>query len=234
MAMLLNAIKQKLKDFLTYNAVNPVNALTTEAIYQGIFDNQCRNLGIRNDFFPVGAAASYSLMYLLFRLLTEHAVSTIVELGSGQTTLLIDRIRQQETRHVCYEQDRLWHDHLGRILQRCDYRLRSMAGGYRDGIEFQWYEDVELCDFELLLVDGPIGVDRFSRFGCIDLIAANRSPDFVIVFDDSARPGERDTISHVRKVLDGSGVDYKLNELIGRAEQTIITAGRFRPVSYYY
>jgi len=32
-------------------------------------------------------------MYLLFRVFNEHEVNSVVEFGSGQTTLLIDRIK---------------------------------------------------------------------------------------------------------------------------------------------
>src|SRR5712692_2100944 len=155
--MPIAALKQKLRDFLRYNAVNPVNYVTSEVLYQGIFDNQCRNLGIKNDFYPVGVAASYSLMYLLCRIVSEHELATIVELGSGQTTLLLDRIKNAATRHICYEHNEFWYDHLKSRLQHCDYRLRRLVPGREDGIDYSWYDNVEYCDFDLLLIDGPGG-----------------------------------------------------------------------------
>ncbi|MFO1362582.1 MAG: hypothetical protein U1F45_08905 [Burkholderiales bacterium] len=47
-------------------------------------------------------------------------------------------------------------------------------------------------DFDLMLVDGPSGVEHFPG-----LAAGRRFPptaeDFILVFDDCVRPGERET-----------------------------------------
>ena len=232
--MAISYLKQRFKDFVTNNVVGPLSRQNAEVIFQNIFDNQCRKASIQNDFYPVGAAAGYSLMYLLIRTLSECDIAEVVELGSGQSTLLIDRVKRPGTRHVCYENDSTWHGIVAPRLQTCDYRLRELTEQSIAGRECRWYRDVEPGDFDLLLVDGPGGEDRFSRFGAVKLIKSNRKEHFVIIFDDSARPGEKDTIEFVVALLRNKGHDIKVNSLSGRTEQTVITTGKYRSVSYYY
>ena len=226
-------IKSRLRDFLRWHVTLPLRDETSEVLYQGLFPQQCANAGIRNDFYPVGGAANYSLMYVLCRILTERDVKSIVEVGSGQTTILIDRVRSPSARHVCYEHDPVWYADISRRLMRCDYRLRPLERRSSDaGHALDAYADIELLDFDLLLVDGPPGGDRYSRFACIDLIAASRLPDYAIVFDDAKRGGERETIEHAVSMLRGPGVDLAVSELHARKRHAILSAGRFRAVSH--
>lgn len=227
-------LKQRLADFLAWHVTAPLRADLQEIVYQGLFSQQCINFGLRNDFYPVGAAAGYSLMYLLARILTELPVDSVVELGSGQSTLLVDRLKRPQTRHVCYENDPTWHAMLAPRLVGCDYRLRELVDRNVSGIMTRTYRELDAGDFDLLLVDGPNGTDRLSRFGCMDLIAANRRREFILVFDDSGRPGEQSTIAEVARWLSRSGIDYKSNTLSGRTQQTVITTPQFRAASYFY
>ena len=97
---MLQTAKARLAGFLHRNVTDPVLAMQLELSYQNVFDIQCRNRGLTNEFYPLGAAACYGLMYLLFRVLEELPVSSIVEFGSGQSTVLIDRIKRPETCHA--------------------------------------------------------------------------------------------------------------------------------------
>ncbi|MFO1362583.1 MAG: hypothetical protein U1F45_08910 [Burkholderiales bacterium] len=61
--------------------------------YSDSNENSCFSLvdrdlavnGVKNDFYPVGAAASYGLLYLLIRILRENEIGSIVEFGSGES-----------------------------------------------------------------------------------------------------------------------------------------------------
>lgn len=202
--------------------------------YQNLFDIQCRNRGIANDFYGVGAAASYGLMYLLFRVFNEHEINSVVEFGSGQTTLLIDRIKNAGTNHTCYEHSSDWHALIAPRLSRCDYRLRPLEEATIENRQVQWYSDVETHDFDLLLVDGPPGTDRYSRFGCVELIRSHTSKDFLIIMDDVQRRGEQDTVANILEVLRSAGVAFRVNQLHARTTQTVIGGGRFVAATYYY
>jgi hypothetical protein len=205
-----------------------------ELAYQNIFDIQCRNHGITNDFYALGAAASYGLMYFLFRVFDEHEIRNVVEFGSGQTTLLIDRIKRTGTHHVCYEHSPDWHARFAPRLISCDYRLRPLKEATIEARQVQWYSGVEARNFDLLLVDGPIGTDRFSRFGCVELIRSHISNDFLIIMDDGQRRGEQDTVAHIVDLLRSAGLTFRLNQLQARSTQTVIAGGRFVAATYYY
>ena len=232
--MVTQNIKRRLVGFLTRHIVRPVEDLASEQIFQQIFNQQCLNRQIPNDFYPVGGAASYSLMYLLFRLLTENKIDSIVEFGSGQSTVLIDRLRSDAARHVCYEDDPAWHAAVSKKVSRCDYRLCPLEQRVIDGVTCRAYSGVTPIEFDLALVDGPRGVDQYSRFGCIDMIRSNPREDFVIVFDDCNRPGEVQTIQVVEKALASKGIGFEKRELGGRTHQAVFAAGNFRNVLYYW
>jgi hypothetical protein len=226
-------IKDRVKSFLSWNIVDPIVHNLKEIVYQNIFNNQCLNAGISNDFYPVGDAANYSLLYLVFRILKENELETIIELGSGQTTLLIDRIKRTTTNHICYEDDHHWFKLLEPKLQNTDYRYTELSNYIIDDISCDWYAHVEYEDFDFLLIDGPRGVERFSRLGCCELISRSTGGEFIIVFDDSERRGEQDTIAHVCGILNRKGSKFKISQLRGNKEQTIISTGRYSSVRYF-
>jgi hypothetical protein len=228
------AIKRRLIDFVQWHILKQIGGMANEQIFQQLFAQQCANWNIRNDFYPVGGAAGYSLMYLLFRLLTEHRIDSIVEFGSGQTTILIDRLRAESAQHVAYEDDAAWHAVTAGKLSRCDYRLRPLERRTIEGVPCLTYGGIEPRGFDLLLVDGPKGVERFSRFGCVDMIRAGTRSDFVVIFDDSDRPGEIETLGFVERLLAEKKVAYRRRDFGGRTQHAVLVAGRFENVIYYW
>jgi len=231
---MLKTAKARLAGFLRWHVTLPVIAMQRELGYQNLFDIQCRNRGITNDFYAVGAAASYGLMYLLFRVFNEHEINSVVEFGSGQTTLLIDRIKKAGTHHACYEHNPDWHAQIAPRLTSCDYRLRPLEDSTIDTRRVQWYSHVEARNFDLMLIDGPPGTDRYSRFGCVELIRSRISKDFLIIMDDGQRRGEQDTVAHIVDLLRHAGLAFRMNQLQVRSTQTVIAGGRFVGVTYYY
>lgn len=231
---MIREIKRRLINFVQWHIVKDFTRLTDEQIFQQIFAQQCANWNLRNDFYPVGGAAGYSLMYLLFRLLTENRIESIVEFGSGQTTILIDRIRADSARHVAYEDDETWYTMTATKLSRCDYRLRPLARRSIEGVSCLAYDGIEPVSFDLMLVDGPKGVERYSRFGCVEFIQAGASRDFVIIFDDSDRPGEIQTLAAVERILAANEVVYTRRDFGGRTQHAVLAAGCFEHVVYYW
>lgn len=232
--MVTEIIKRRLINFVNWHIVRQVEDLASEQIFQQIFAQQCLNWRIRNDFYPVGGAASYSLMYLLCRLLTENNIDSIVEFGSGQSTILIDRLRSDSARHICYEDAASWHDAVSKKLSRCEYRLCPLEKRVIEGIACETYSGVTPIEFDLMLVDGPRGVGQYSRFGCVETIRANTRKDFAIVFDDCNRPGEVQTIRFVEQLLAARGIGFEKRELSGRTRQALLAAGNLKAALYYW
>ncbi len=83
-------------------------------------------------------------------------------------------------------------------------------------------------------MDGPRGTPRFSRFGCVEVIRDCARGDFVIVFDDSDRPGEKQTIEFVENLLAQKEITCERRDFGGRTQHAVLAAGRFRHVLYYW
>ena len=134
---------------------------------------------------------------------------------------------------MCYENDPLWHAAVAPKLKACDYRLQPLTTKQLGSVTFEGYSVMETASFDLLLVDGPGGVDHYSRFSAIELLERNGADEFILIFDDANRPGEQQTIAFVQELLRGRGLDYKLSALAGRTTQAVFTTPRYRAVSYY-
>ena len=128
----------------------------------------------------------------------------------------------------------MWANILRGRLSDCVLRERCLIPIQHHDFFYQGYQDLDIQPFDLLLVDGPNGTDRFSRFSCIPLIEANIGREFIVVFDDASRPGEQDTILHVANYLSQKNVDFKLNYLSGRTTQAVITTQKYRAASYFF
>jgi len=173
-------------------------------------------------------------MYLLTRVMSELPVRNIVELGSGQTTLLIDKLRPAEGLHVAYDQSEFWARTVAERALRCAVRHSPLGAKEFEGVSYAGFKSLPTVDFDLLLVDGPNGTDHVSRFDCVPLVDANRAPQFVVIVDDADRPGEQETMAALTKLLARKGVDYKLNCIAGRIPEVVITTSGMRAASYFF
>ena len=118
-------------------------------------------------------------------------------------------MRADAARHVCYEDNPDWHATISRKVSRCDYRLCPLERTVIDGVACDAYSGVTPIEFDLALIDGPRGVDQYSRVGCVETIRSNCRNEFVIVFDDSNRAGEVQTISVVGQILRSKGIEFE-------------------------
>lgn len=232
--MAYELIKRKLLDLFRYNLQPRFEALHAEQIYQGIFMQQCRARGIDEVFYPVGAAASYSLLYLLTRVMSELPVRTVLEMGSGQSTVLLDRLLPEGGTHQAYEQNADWAARVGSRVKHSQVRHSPLAPQTYEGKSYAGLSGIAPQPFDLLLVDGPNGTDHFSRFDCVPLLAAHPGTEFIVIVDDANRPGEQETIAALSAVLQQRGIDFKLNYLHGRNTHAVITTPKFRAASYFY
>ncbi len=70
--------------------------------------------------------------------------------------------------------------------------------------------------YDLILVDGPIGSERFSRTQILDLIPLHICKDhFCVIIDDFNRVGEKDTCNELEKVLAINNIEFHSGEYKG-------------------
>lgn len=207
-----------------------------EAVYQRIFDRDIERLGVANEFYPVGSASNYGLMYLITRLIQSFRFRKIVELGAGQTTILLDAFKRCgifEGTAITVEHDEFWKDFIqakvGHELKLTPLSNTRFTGGYD-------FANVSIpSEIELLLIDGPpaAGAEYLSRLSALPLVDLLNESGFVIVVDDAERPGESELVERIGEVLRGKNLNYRIGEVIAAKRQTVIGSGKFESAAFF-
>jgi len=217
--------------------INP----SMEIVYRELFLRELRSIGLDDEYYPVGSAASHGFLYFLARTLRNLPVSRILELGAGQTTLLIDRVKRQLA--LDYEVETIEHDeqwaaeHQAAVQHpviRAPLSPRTVEGHRIDYYSHPLLETGPPID--LLLVDGPPAHQRriqFNRLGALDIVKTRLGADFIIAIDDSQRNGEQLLVERVRAVLEERGVAFRSGTIVAARKLTVIAGGRLLKASFY-
>lgn len=203
-----------------------------EVVFQGIVHRELDRLGIRDTpFYPLRSAATYSYLYLLLRAAQELPALQVLELGAGQSTVLLDRLAASFPL-VCttLEHDPAWR---GRVQSQVSSAVLAapLANKSVLGHDAAVYDATVLAPeqaFNVLLVDGPRSSRRRSRWGCLQFIESSLEEEFLIIFDDAERRGELDTIAAALKLLDARGCSYRTNLVRSINSQFLIATPRFQ------
>ena len=213
----------------------PSAMYSQELLYERLFSNALNRLHLHNLYNPTGGASTFSLMYLLLRAVTELPVRRVVELGCGQTTLLLDAVRQlRQLEIITLEHDREWAQLIQKQVKH-DVTCVDLIERSVQGRKTQVYDSDAGLDAspDLLLVDGPKGSRRRSRWAALQWIERGLGDDFIIVFDDAERRGEIDTIEKTLSMLRTQDRNFRTRFYYSIKWQFVIAAGRFLPATYF-
>lgn len=177
--------------------------------------------------------------YLLWRISSEIESAqprTVVELGSGATSLVIAKALSQHGGGELHSYDQ----HQPFILEMQDWLLEhSLLATFRhaplrrhnSGWPGLWY-DLDLVPpvIDLLVIDGPPwAVHPFAR-GAAECLFSRLSENGVILLDDAARPGERIIARRWAKRWPDMEFKYEAagtkGLLVGRKRVPVSLAGR--------
>ena len=168
----------------------------SELIYANVFASAAASLGIPlPPLYPIGAAANYSLLYLLLRSTNETPVTRVLEAGVGQTTRLLNAIAAHKNVDVIsVESDEAWAARVRAIVSHpvlhCPLVKRVVHG-----FNVPCFDTPDLSGpFDMMLIDGPVGSRRRSRWGALEILDKYLSEEYLVIFDDASRGGELDTI----------------------------------------
>jgi hypothetical protein len=155
--------------------------------------------------FPVGNAANAGLLYVLFRLAWEFSGLSVLELGAGQSSLLLDALRRagRVARVLTLEHDAGWAARIGAQVGH-EVRHAPLGPAVFADIATEVYDTTLDRKCDCVLIDGPIGTPNNSRLGALALLEQCLADDFVLVFDDAERPGERQTIERCLALYPGA------------------------------
>jgi len=209
---------------------------TNELMYQTLFAWCCERNGLEKRFHPLRSAANHSLLYLLGRILEENPVKRIVELGAGQTTLLLDGLAPKTGAQVLtLESDAFWGSEIQAKVKhevRTSPLLEREVRGHR-ALGFDLSSLTPQDKFDLVVVDGPLGRDTQSRWGCLALLERHLADEFIVVFDDAERPGELETVAEARKLLrERVGTLHEV-QVVALKRQVAFASSAYQRVAWY-
>lgn len=167
-----------------------------------------------------GWAASPELASTVYGLIREHRPKTVVELGSGVSTLVAAYALEQngEGRLVSLDQDAGYGAATAEQLRRhgLDARAQVIHAPLKpvelDGRSWTWYDVSrlpEVSSIDLLVVDGPHrALQPLARYPAMPMLYDRLSPNAVIVLDDADRKDERAAVRRWTDEHEGWTVVY--------------------------
>jgi predicted O-methyltransferase YrrM len=169
-----------------------------------------------------GAAAAPDALLELVRIVDRTAAETVVELGSGVSTIVVARRMQQAGR-----------GHITALEHLPEYasvtRAEIVAQGLQDfatvldaplvdtdidGRSWPWYEigpDVPM-QIDALFIDGPPErTGPLARYPALPIMRARLKPGATIFLDDGDRPDEREMAQRWQAEIDGLEIHHVPN-----------------------
>lgn len=186
-------------------------------------------------FYPGGWAADYRLLTILFRVLNDIGPTSILEFGLGESTRMLAAYRSRKNSAAdvfTVEHNKEWQEFLiaqNPLFAGINIVNTAMEKHVVNGETTNYY--IDLLDalpqgrkFDLVLIDGPIGTPRYSRYNMVELIEADvLADDFILFLDDAERPGELETIAIAEEKFRGKGIEFN-SAFIKNSKKGIYTA----------
>jgi hypothetical protein len=191
-------------------------------------------------FYPVGAAANYGLFYVLIRAAIELPIQQVLELGAGQSSILLDSLWKagvMKGKILTVEHDDAWAElfsgAVSHSIAKTDLVPKIVSGVSFIGYDFT---AVDSTGIELLIVDGPPAAayeDRYSRLAAIELVTRLNFAKFIVIVDDAEREGERLLVREMEAQLKGIDVDFRIGEVRSTKRQVILAGGQYKNAAFY-
>lgn len=212
-----------------------------EIVYRELFLRDLAAAGLRDVYYPVGGAANHGLLYLITRCFTEFPIANALELGAGQTTLLIDALRKSvrpDSRVTTVEHDPDWAGHIGAQVSH-SVTVATLVGKQVDGRAIDHYRSPFFdpsTRYDLVIVDAPIASDHhnaYNRLGAIEIVDENLADDFVIIIDDAQRVGEARLAELVGERLAALGRKASRGVVTAGKRQILYAGGSYRRAAFF-
>lgn len=183
-------------------------------------------------------AGNYSFFYVLNRILSDYKPEKILDLGLGESSKFISAYLENylfESTHTIVEHNEDWIKSFlanNSLSTRSDIRhcpLKEIdVKGYISN-SYVGFNDKIKGKFDLYIVDGPFGSERYSRYNIVSLIKKmEKNDEFVILMDDTNRRGEQDTLIDIKKCLDSLCIRYYQGDYQGNKDVTLIASEKYK------
>ena len=207
-----------------------------ESIWASIFNNTITGSAwLKTQTFSPGRwALGYPALYALYRILNGVKPKHILELGLGQSTNMITQYvsSKREAEHFVVEHDPAWLS-----FYKKEYPVSKQTEIVqldRTFVPYKEAESVRVFDgfkerfsgkrFDFILIDAPLGSDmkQYARIDILSLLPECLSESFTILFDDTGRSGETNTIKEICCALDAAEIKYVKGNYSGEKTCTVI------------
>ncbi|MFW5700584.1 MAG: hypothetical protein ACOCWM_02755 [Cyclobacteriaceae bacterium] len=185
-------------------------------------------------------AGGYSFFYILNRVLKDYKPEKILELGLGESSKFISAYADNNDEiksHTIIEQNVEWKNSFEKqhtlskksLINICEVQNKEVQG-FQTKVFSNLNEKINL-PYDLYVIDGPIGCERYSRYDIIEIAEGFKSKDeFIIVFDDVHREGEMDTVNDLLKLLKKKEVTVYFNQFLGIKKVFVLATAKFKHV----
>lgn len=182
-------------------------------------------------------AANYSFLYIIFRIINENTIQSILEFGLGQTTILTSQYVNEnvKTEHDIIEHDQSWIDSFcnkyGFVNKMNIHKVGLIKEKYRKKLVLKYdlsQTHIGLKKYNLILIDGPYGDDYLSRSNVLDVIPNSLSSQFIIIIDDCQRNGEMRLVVEICIKLNENNIEYLMGEYYGAKKQVLLCSPNYK------
>ena len=229
--MFFKRMKKKLNENLAYNR---------ELDWANVYHDSIRGKEhLLNLPLNIGRwAGSYSFFYILNRILNEYKPTSILELGLGESTKFIATYGKhylELKNHTVVEHDNEWisifqqNFQITSFTKILQFDLEEKQINNYSSTSYSGLEKEITGKFDLYIIDGPFGSDRFSRHNIVDLaMNFNTEDEFIILMDDCDRKGEMDTVNDLFKILNKKNIKFYTRKYIGLKGQFLIVTEKYK------
>jgi len=183
-------------------------------------------------------AGNYAFFYLLNRILNDVKPNTILELGLGESSKFISRYLDNyltNSNHLIIEHDINWKiQFLNKFnlskkskIQICNMITRNIEGHFINS--YANILEVINIKYDFYIIDGPIGSNHYSRYDIIEIATAlNPEDEFIILFDDYNRTGEKNTIKKLLLMFNEKNINVYSKIFSGNKEVMILVTKKYK------
>ncbi len=210
------------------NVENENRNLLKELFYANVFNSTV--VGSKwwhYEISPGNMAVGYPFLYTLYRMLDEIQPKNILELGLGQSSLMVTAYGSSfECNHTIVEHDTEWINFFKSKLHGNNYNIFTPRLLQQDieGNKVNVYDDISPVakdkKYDLIIIDAPYGSENISRIDTLNYMPEILDDNFIIMLHDAQRKGEINTIKMLENMLLESGIGF--------------TCGHYPGISYTY
>ena len=184
-------------------------------------------------------AGNYAFFYVLHRALYDYQPKKILEFGLGESSKFMSKYLEfylKESKHIIIEHNPDWKASFiskFNLNQNSTVHICPLYSQNVKGFQVNSYKGIEKYTsdqyYDLYVVDGPFGSDRYSRYDIVN-IARNfkKGQEFIIIFDDMNRSGEKETFKELRAVIEAKNIKVWRGKFAGSKEVQILVTQKYK------